>query len=89
MMQMTMDFSSETILCKRHYERYEEEIRMDLKMLTIMSEEPDAHMYSRNTGPCIGMPLRRYQQRVPEVQKDEANISDRWGVKKASRGNCC
>lgn len=37
---MTVDFSSETTLCKRHHASYEEELRSDLKMLTIKSEEP-------------------------------------------------
>lgn len=69
MIQLTMDFSPETILCKRHYARYEVELRMDFKMLTIVSEEPDAYMYSQNTGPCTGMPLRRYQQTVTGVQR--------------------
>lgn len=66
---MTVDFSSETTLCKRHHASHEGEFRSDLKMLTIKSEEKGANVHSRNTGPCIGMPLRRYQQRVTGVQR--------------------
>lgn len=67
---MTVDFSSETTLCKRHHASHEGEFRSDLKMLTIKSEEKGANVHSRNTGPCIGMPLRRYQQRVTGLLKD-------------------
>lgn len=66
---MTVDFSLETTLCKRHHASHEGEFRSDLKMLTIKSEEKGANVHSRNTGPCIGMPLRRYQQRVTGVQR--------------------
>lgn len=66
---MTEGISSETTLCKRHYARYEGELRMNLKMLTIKSEELDTYMYSRNTRLCIAMALRSYQQTATEVQR--------------------
>lgn len=66
---MTVDFSSEITLCKRYHASYEGELRSDLKMLTIKSEELGANVHSWNTGPCIGIPLRRYQQRITGVQR--------------------
>lgn len=42
---------------------------MNLKMLTIKSEEMDTYMHSQNRILCTAMASRRYQQRATEVQR--------------------
>lgn len=52
-------------------------------MLTIKSEELDMYMHSGNTRlHCDG--IKKISIESPRTTKDKANISDRWGVKKAS-----
>lgn len=76
MIQMTEGISSETTLCKRHYVRYEGELRMNLKMLTIKSEELDTYMYSRNTRLCIAMAMKvaTEVQRIRQIFQTDGEL---------------